>query len=127
MANPIRQQRLASFIQRKISAMITSGELKDPRIHSLVMINRVEVSKDLAYAKLFVSSFETPEVQKELLAALNGAAGFVQRELGRELRLRVTPKLRFLDDVSVREGFKVVQKIEALSSKEDPSSEEGEE
>ncbi len=114
MADKIRQQRLASFIQNKISTLITFGTIKDPRIHSMIMVTHVEVSKDLAHAKVYVSSFDDQELTKDIIAALNGASGFVQKELAKELRIRLTPQVRFFADKGSSESFDVINTINKL-------------
>lgn len=96
--------------------MILGEEVKDPRVNTFLSITGVQVSKDLAYAKVFVSSFESEAVLDEAVLALNHAAGFIQGRIGRRLRLRVTPKLRFHADLSIRDGFEITRKIEGLSS-----------
>ncbi len=95
-----RSERLASQIQRVLAALIQSG-LKDPRL-GMPSILEVQVSKDLAHARVFFSVLD-PEAAADSLAALNHASGFLQREIGKQLKARVTPKLSFVyDDTDIR-------------------------
>ncbi|MCP4388997.1 MAG: 30S ribosome-binding factor RbfA [Gammaproteobacteria bacterium] len=95
-----RSERLASQIQRVLAALIQSG-LKDPRL-GMPSILEVQVSKDLAHARVFFSVLD-PEAAADCLAALNHASGFLQREIGKQLKARVTPKLSFVyDDTDIR-------------------------
>ena len=95
--------------------MILTDEIKDPRVSSFVTVTGVHVSKDLVHAKVFVSSFQSTEQLKGSVSALNHAAGFVQGRLSRRLRLRVTPKLEFVSDDSIREGIELSHKIEEIN------------
>ena len=52
-----RLVRLGEQIRGEISKMLLSGQIKDPRVSSFLCINRVDVSADLGYAKVYVSSF----------------------------------------------------------------------
>ena len=95
-----RSERLASQIQRELATLIQSG-LKDPRL-SMPSILEVQVSKDLAYARVFFSVLD-PETADDCVAALNGASGYLQREIGKTLKSRVTPRLSFIfDDTDIR-------------------------
>lgn len=95
-----RSERLASQIQRELARLIRNG-LKDPRV-SMTSILEVQVSKDLSHARVFFSVLD-PEDAVDCLAALTSASGFLQREIGKTLKSRVTPKLNFVyDDTDIR-------------------------
>ena len=116
-----RAQRVADQIQREIAALIQL-EVNDPRI-GMVSVTTVEVSRDLSYAKIYVtvlnslsdsgavnsSTLSTPgQLDKleidENLKALNGATGYLRSLLAKRLTLRSVPKLRFYYDGSVERG-----------------------
>jgi len=95
-----RSERLASQIQRELAALIRTG-LKDPRL-GMPSILEVQVSKDLAHARVFFSLLNAEDADG-CLEALNHASGFLQREIGKQLKARVTPKLSFIyDDTDIR-------------------------
>lgn len=109
-----RIQRLNDQLRDEISDLILKGEVKDPRVSNFLSINRVEVTTDLGYAKVYVSSF-LPDNQVEMgVNGLNAAAGFIQREIAKKLRIRQFPKLQFLVDSGMKEGFTMVQKLNQL-------------
>jgi ribosome-binding factor A len=83
-----------------------------------VSITAVTVSKDLAYAKVYVSSFEG-EGHKKPGAAVNGlnhAAGYIQGVIGKRIRLRNTPRLTFIADHGIEDGFHINEKIKEVLS-----------
>jgi ribosome-binding factor A len=95
-----RSERFASQIQRELARLIQT-DLKDPRLGAPSILE-VQVSKDLAYARVFFSVLD-PDDAEECLAALNRAGGFLQREIGKSLKARITPRLSFVyDDTDVR-------------------------
>lgn len=95
-----RSERIASQIQRDLARLVQHG-LKDPRL-SMPSILEVQVSKDLAYAKVYFSVLD-PEGAADCLTALNGASGYLQREIGKTLKSRITPRLSFIyDDTDIR-------------------------
>jgi ribosome-binding factor A len=115
MAN-YRLERVARLIREQVGFMIMRGEIKDPRISPLVSITAVTVSKDLAYAKVYVSSFEKHKKSEAAVNGFNHAAGYIQGVIGKRIRLRNTPRLTFIADHGIEDGFHINEKIkEALS------------
>ena len=113
-----RIQRLNDQLRDEISQLILRGEVKDPRVSNFLSINRVEVTNDLSYAKVYVSSFLPDNQVKKGVDGLNAAAGFIQREIAKKLRIRQFPKLQFLVDAGMKAGFDMVQKLNELEREE---------
>ncbi|MDX1799603.1 MAG: 30S ribosome-binding factor RbfA [Marinobacter sp.] len=94
-----RIDRIADQIQRELAQMI-QREIKDPRL-GMVTINAVKVSRDMGYADIYVSLLTTEELTEESesvqasLGVLRKAAGFLRGQLGRAMKLRMVPHLRF--------------------------------
>lgn len=109
-----RSKRVAAQVQRELAQLI-QFEVKDPRV-GLVTVSGVELSRDLAYAKVFVTVLGAEQNVDEVLGALNHASGFMQRELGKRLSIRVTPHLTFLYDASVERGANLSALIDAAIS-----------
>ncbi|MFU2143985.1 30S ribosome-binding factor RbfA [Gallibacterium anatis] len=102
-----RAQRVAQEIKKEI-AVILQREVKDPRI-GMVTVSDVEVSKDLAYAKIFVTFlFDGDEQQIEQgMEGLHNASPYIRSLLGKAMRLRIVPELRFVYDNSLVEGMRM--------------------
>lgn len=112
--NELRMKRVESLMREQVSSLIMNRELKDPRINTLLSITSVKVSNDLSSAKLFVSGLEGEAKLKKSVAALNHAAGFIQNRIGKHLKMRLTPRLHFEMDTSVRDGYLLNRKIDNL-------------
>ena len=112
--NSFRTDRVGSLIQEKIGELIVEGRVKDPRVDSFLTVTRVEVSRDLSYADVFVSSYKSEAGLAKGVEGLRCAAGFIQSQLNKTMHLRHTPRLRFHTDLGVRDGFELVQKIDEL-------------
>ena len=102
-----RAQRVAQEIKKEI-AVILQREVKDPRI-GMVTVSDVEVSRDLAYAKIFVTFlFDEDEQQIEQgMLGLHKASPYIRSLLGKAMRLRIVPELRFVYDNSLVEGMRM--------------------
>ncbi|TKI08609.1 30S ribosome-binding factor RbfA [Martelella alba] len=102
-----RTQRVAQEMQKEI-AIILQREIKDPRV-GMATVSGVEVSRDLAYAKVFVTFLNDnePAQIKAGVTALQDASGFIRSLLGKAMRLRVVPELTFAYDNSLVEGMRM--------------------
>ncbi len=100
-----RTRRVGEQVQRELAGLVHE-EIKDPRL-GMVSISGVEVSSDLAHAKVFISVLGDDAAVTASLRVLNNAAGFLRRKLGARMRLRVVPRLRFFHDRSLAEGARM--------------------
>ncbi len=94
----IRTQRVAEQMKKEISEVIRM-EVKDPRV-GFVTVTNVEVANDLQHAKVYVSVYGDKDSQQATMAALNKAVGYIRGEVGRRLRMRLTPEIVFRLDES---------------------------
>ncbi|MBQ3688218.1 MAG: 30S ribosome-binding factor RbfA [Treponema sp.] len=109
-----RLLKLGEQLRKEISSMIMKREIKDPRVSEFLDINRVEVSKDLAHAKVYVSSFMDEASVKRGVEGLQNAAGFIQSSIAAKLRIYKFPKFTFIADFSMKEGYDMVQRLNEL-------------
>ena len=95
----LRIEKIQELMKQEISQIILR-ELKDPRI-VFVTVTQVEVTGDLREAKVYVSIMGSEEQIKDTWRGLQSSLGFIRREVGQRIRLRVTPELSFLLDKSL--------------------------
>ena len=105
-----RSERVAGTLRRELAQLIQL-EIKDPEV-GFVSLSDVEVSRDLAHARVFVTVFE-PDMAASSVRALNRAAAFLRRRLGQQMRIRSVPELHFEHDASVETGQRMDALIEA--------------
>lgn len=109
-----RQDRAAEDIKRELAAVMR--ELKDPRIADhLISVSRAEVSHDLSYVKAYISAIEGIDTAKSAVKALTNATGLIRREVGKRLRLRKAPEIKFVADDSIEYGMNIFKKLEGIS------------
>lgn len=100
-----RTRRVGEQIQRELAVLIRD-EIKDPRI-GMVSISGVEVSRDLAHAKVYVSVLGNKEKAEASVQVLNNASGFLRGRLGKLMRTRTVPEMKFIIDRSLEEGARI--------------------
>lgn len=98
-----RTNRISEEMKKEISGII-QNELKDPRLPQMISVISADVTKDLRYAKVYISVLGSEEDKKNALHALKSAAGFIRREIGHRMQLRYTPEMLFELDNSIERG-----------------------
>lgn len=121
-----RMLKLGEQLREEISELIMKQKVKDPRVSTFLSINRVEIARDLAYATVYVSSFLNESQIKKGVEGLNSAAGFIQSSIAKKLTIRQFPKLTFVADNSIKEGFEMVSKLNRLEAEENAARKEPE-
>ncbi|KEI73167.1 30S ribosome-binding factor RbfA [Endozoicomonas elysicola] len=113
-----RKQRVAEQIQKELAQLIQL-EMKDPRL-GMVTVSAVEVSRDLAFADVYVSFLGVDEQERidQSLKILGQAAGFLRSQLARAIKLRFTPQLRFYYDSSLQRGAYLSSLIDEAVAKD---------
>ena len=108
-----RMDRTGEDIMRELTAILRT--VKDPRVSTgMISIVRVDVTRDLSYATVYVSAMEGIETAKTAVKGLASAAGYMRRELGNALKLRHTPELRFVADDSIGYSARIAKTLADL-------------
>ncbi len=112
MASEQRVKRVGEAVRAEISSLLTKG-LKDPRV-GFVSVMVVRMSSDLQYASVYVSMYGSESEKKSSLIGLRHSAAWIRRELGKKLRLRVTPEVRFFEDTSLDDVYRLEEVFKEL-------------
>lgn len=110
----LRNERVRKTLMKEI-ADILQKEIRDPRISGVVSILDVEVSHDNSYAKVYYSVFGNEEQKEKTIEAMTQNTPKIRYEIGKRIRLRLTPELRFIYDDSIERGSKVSEIIDKIS------------
>ncbi|NJD04622.1 MAG: 30S ribosome-binding factor RbfA [Ruminiclostridium sp.] len=105
-----RTYRISEEMKKEVSNII-QNELKDPRLPQMVSVMSANVTKDLRYAKVYISVFGSEEEKKNALSALKSAAGYIRREISHRMQLRYTPEMQFDLDNSIEHGAYITKLI----------------
>ena len=112
-----RPARVAEEFRHELSQLIARG-LKDPRITGFVTVTGAKMSPDLKEVTVYVSVHGDEKVRERTLEGLEAATGFLQREAARAIRLRSTPRLRFVYDESVERGDRIDRLLREARAKD---------
>ena len=108
-----RMGRVTEDVRRELMAIVR--DLKDPRVRdAFISIVRIELTNDLSYCTVYVSSIQGMDSAKKALEGLKSAAGFIRRELGKALQLRHIPELIFKATDSIEYGANISKILKDL-------------
>lgn len=110
-----RIERLEEDMKRVLPGIFR--EMKDPRVQKgMLSVIRVDLTNDLSYATIYVSSLDGLESTNEAIEGLKHGAGFIKTSLGQAIKMRKTPDLRFVADDSIAYGAEMDKKIHDLEA-----------
>ena len=111
-----RIDRISEEVRREVDRIIRE-ELNDPRISGTFSVTRADVTRDLRYAKIYVSVLEDDK-REPLLAALKSASGYIRRALGKGILIRYAPELSFVSDQNIAYGVHIANVLQQAQKTE---------
>lgn len=103
-----RSTRVASQMQKEL-AIIIQQAINDPRI-GFITVNEVKLSKDLAVAEIYITALNaSQQSQKDNIKWLNNAAPAIRSKMGKRMRLRSVPQIKFHYDDSFEKGMRIAE------------------
>ena len=119
-----RIDRISEEVRREVDRIIRD-DLNDPRISGTFSVTRAEVTRDLRFAKIYVSVLEEDK-RDGLIKALKSAAGYIRRELSRSMIIRSAPELQFVSDQNIAYGVHIAKLLaDAQATASHDTAEEG--
>ena len=116
--NSVKNTRVNGEVLRVLAEVIRS-EIKDPRINPMTSVVSVEVAPDLKTCKAWISVLGNEESQKDTLAGLKSAEGYIRNQLAKRINLRNTPEIRFIIDQSIEYGVNMSKMIDEVNRADD--------
>lgn len=120
-----RIDRISEQVRREVDRILRD-QLSDPRIQGTFSVTRAEVTRDLRYAKIYVSILEE-ENRAPMMAALKKAAGFVRHELGQSMIIRYAPEIIFEEDHNIEYGIHIASVLKQVRPEEETNDEHDDE
>ncbi|MDD3920325.1 MAG: 30S ribosome-binding factor RbfA [Eubacteriales bacterium] len=112
----LRIDRISEEVRREVDAILRD-QLHDPRIKGTYSVTRADVTRDLRYAKIYISILEEAD-REPMMAALKSAAGFVRHELGKRMIIRYAPEITFALDHNIEYGVHIATLLKQVEPEE---------
>jgi len=113
MSNEIRRERISGEIKKIVSDII-ANEIKDPAVPPFTSVVSADVTSDMSYAKIRVSTLGSREQIDGAVEGLKRASGFVRRELGKRLTIRHVPQLVFSADYGIEHSIAIQETLKKI-------------
>ncbi len=114
--------RISEEVKKVVSDIILNN-LKDPRVSNMTTVTNVEVTRDLSYARIFISVLGDDQDKQDTLDGLESAKGYIRSEISKNVDLRHVPKPVFLLDESIEKGMHISKLIKDLNREKDEENE----
>jgi ribosome-binding factor A len=99
---------------KRVLSDIIRNDIKDPRVSEMASVTHVEITKDLKYAKAYISVFDTDKLKKSTIESLTHAEHYIKNEIGARLRIRRLPEITFILDTSIEYSSKISEMLKKV-------------
>ena len=116
MPNNYRLAKVSSLLKKEIS-IILQNDLENDLIRSnFINISKIDLTGDLQFCKIYVTSNAEDVIRKEIVDNLNLSKSFIRHTLGQRIEMRRVPDIIFKDDTVLEKGLSVLKLLEELKN-----------
>ena len=117
MPNNYRIAKVSSLLKKEITLILQNDLENDLLRSNFINISKIDLTRDLQFCKIYVTSTAEKGIRKEIIENLNLAKNFIRHTLGKRIEMRRVPEITFKDDTVLEKGFSVLKLLEELKNK----------
>ena len=117
MPNNYRIAKVSSLLKKEITIILQNDLENDLFRSNFINISRIELTGDLQFCKIYITSSAEGEIRKEIIDNLNLAKNFIRHTLGQRIDMRRVPEMTFKEDIALKKGLSVLKILEELQNK----------
>ena len=117
MPNNYRIAKVSSLLKKEITLILQNDLENDLLKSNFIHISKIDLTRDLQFCKIYVTSTAEDQIRKEIVDNLNLAKNFIRHTLGQRIEMRRVPEMTFKDDIVLEKGLSVLKLIEELKNK----------
>ena len=117
MPNNYRIAKVSSLLKKEITLIFQNDLENDLLRGNFINISKIDLTRDLQFCKIYVTSNAEEEIRKEIVLNLNLAKNFIRHTLGQRIEMRRVPEITFKDDTVLEKGLSVIKLLEELKNK----------
>ena len=117
MPNNYRIAKVSSLLKKEITLILQNDLDNDLFRSNFIYISKIDLTGDLQFCKIYVTSTAVEEIRKEIIDNLNLAKNFIRHTLGQRIEMRRVPEITFKDDKALEKGLSVLRLLDQLKSK----------
>ena len=124
MPNNYRLAKVSSLLKKEITLILQNDLESDLIRDHFVNISKIDLSGDLQYCKIYITSTAQETVKKEIVENLNSAKSSIRHNLGKRIEMRRVPDIIFKDDIVLDKGLSVLKLLDELKNKTQDNNDE---
>ncbi len=117
MPNNYRIAKVSSLLKKELTLILQNDLENDLLRSNFINISKIDLTRDLQFCKIYVTSTAEKEIRKEIIENLNLAKNFIRHTLGKRIEMRRVPEITFKDDILLEKGSSVLKILEELKNK----------
>ena len=117
MPNNYRIEKVSSLLKKEITLIMQSDLENDLLRSNFINFSKIDLTKDLQFCKIYISSTANEAIRKEIIENLNLTKNFIRHTLGKRIEMRRVPEIVFKDDQVFEKGLSVLKLLEELKNK----------
>ena len=117
MPNNYRIAKVSSLLKKEITLILQNDLENDLLKSNFIHISKIDLTGDLQFCKIYVTSTAEKEIRKKIVENLNLSKNFIRHTLGQRVEMRRLPELTFKDDTEQEKGLSVLKLLEELKNK----------
>jgi len=116
MPNNYRLAKVSSLLKKEITLILQNDLESDLIRDHFVNISKIDLSGDLQYCKIYITSTAQETIKKEIVENLNSAKSSIRHNLGKRIEMRRVPEIIFKDDIVIDKGLAVLKLLDEIKN-----------
>ncbi len=116
MPNNYRLAKVSSLLKKEITLILQNDLESDLIRDHFVNISKIDLSGDLQYCKIYITSTAQETVKKQIVENLNSAKSSIRHNLGKRIEMRRVPEIIFKDDIVIDKGLAVLKILDEIKN-----------
>ena len=116
MPNNYRIAKVSSLLKKEITLILQNDLENDLLRRNFINISKIDLTRDLQFCKIYVTSTAEEGIRKEIIDNLNLAKNFIRHTLVKRIEMRRVPEMTFKDDTVLEKGLSVLKLLEGLKN-----------
>ena len=117
MPNNFRIPKVSSMLKKEITLILQNDLENDLLKSNFINITKIDLTGDLQFCKIYITSTAEEKIRKEIVENLNLAKSYIRHTLGQRIEMRRVPEMTFKDDTVLEKGLSVLKLLEELKNK----------
>ena len=127
MPNNYRIAKVSPLLKKELTLILQNDLENDLLKSNFINISKIDLTGDLQFCKIYITSTAEETIRKEIVEKLNLAKSYIRHTLGQRIEMRRVPEMTFIEDTVLEKGLSVLKLLDQLKNKTQNQDSKGEE